>query len=149
MTGIERNIEITAEPTVVFGNLSHWANLPRWSTITHKHNGVDRCTGVGQEFDQTIRVAGLPLDTHWRVTEFKPPRSIAYEVTAVAGGRMTMRQRVIPVEGGSRVELEIDYELPAGLLGELLDRLYVERRNQREAEHSLHNLKDLIEGGTG
>jgi glucose/arabinose dehydrogenase len=45
-----------------------------------------------------------------------------------------------------RVELSVDYDLPGGLLGDLLDRLYVERRNEREAEHSLQNLKDLVEG---
>jgi hypothetical protein len=33
-------------------------------------------------------------------------------------------------------------------LGEALDRLYVERRNEREVEHSLQNLKVLLEGRT-
>lgn len=31
-------------------------------------------------------------------------------------------------------------------MGEALDRLYVERRNEREVEHSLQNLKVLLEG---
>ncbi len=53
---------------------------------------------------------------------------------------------VVPTDGGSRVELVVDYELPGSFLGELLDRLYVERRNEREAQHSLENLKDLVEG---
>ncbi len=57
-----------------------------------------------------------------------------------------MRQVVVPTDGGSRVELVVDYELPGSFLGELLDRVYVERRNQREAQHSLENLKDLLEG---
>lgn len=59
---------------------------------------------------------------------------------------MTMRQRVVPVGAGSRVELELDYVLPGGFLGEALDRAFVERRNEREAENSLQNLKDLCEG---
>ncbi len=57
-----------------------------------------------------------------------------------------MRQVVVPTDGGSRVELVVDYELPGSFLGEILDRLYVERRNEREAQHSLENLKDLLEG---
>lgn len=57
-----------------------------------------------------------------------------------------MKQTVAPTNGGSRVELELDYELPGAFLGDLVDRAYLERRNEREAEHSLHNLKDLLEG---
>jgi uncharacterized membrane protein len=56
-----------------------------------------------------------------------------------------MRQIVRPTGGGSRVELDLEYELPGGFLGEAADRVYVERRNEHEAEHSLHNLKDLLE----
>ncbi|HEV2069487.1 MAG TPA: hypothetical protein VGR26_06815, partial [Acidimicrobiales bacterium] len=61
-------------------------------------------------------------------------------------GSLTMRQVVVPTDVGSRVELVIDYELPGSFFGEVLDRLYVERRNEREAQHSLENLKDLLEG---
>ncbi len=53
---------------------------------------------------------------------------------------------VVPTDGGSRVELVVDDELPGSFLGELLDRLYVERRKEREAQPSLDNLKDLVEG---
>ncbi len=86
------------------------------------------------------------MQSHWRVVEFEPPRSLAYEVTAMAGGRMTLRQQVVPSQDGTRVEIDVDYDLPGGSLGEALDRLYVERRNEREVEHSLQNLKELLEG---
>jgi uncharacterized protein YndB with AHSA1/START domain len=146
MARIQRCISIAASPERVFAALVNWAGLTRWSTITDKHHGADQCVGVGDVFDQTVRIAGLRLDTHWRVTEYDPPRAVAYHVTADAGGRMTIRQTVHAGDSGSRVEFDIDYDLPAGFLGELLDKVYVERRNQREAEHSLANLKDLLEG---
>lgn len=56
-----------------------------------------------------------------------------------------MAQQVRGEGGRSRVELDLDYELPGGFAGEFVDRAYAERRNEREAEHSLHNLKDLLE----
>ena len=56
-----------------------------------------------------------------------------------------MRQTVVPGDGGSRVELELDYEVPGGWLGELLDRGLVEQQNEREAEQSLERLKTLAE----
>jgi uncharacterized membrane protein len=82
------------------------------------------------------------------VVEFEPPRSLAYEVTAMTAGRMTLRQQVVPSQDGTRVEIDVDYDLPGGFLGQVLDRLYVERRNEREVEHSLQNLKELLEGRT-
>ena len=48
-------------------------------------------------------------------------------------------------DGGSRVELELDYELPGGWLGELLERTVVDAQNEREAEQSLERLKTLAE----
>ena len=41
--------------------------------------------------------------------------------------------------------MEFDYELPEGFIGGLFDRAYADRRNQREMDHSLRNLKELVE----
>jgi uncharacterized membrane protein len=146
MTHIERSITIDAPPEAVFAELIDLHRLQRWSTITASHEGSKETLKVGDEFTQSIRVAGINLPTSWHCVECDPPNSVAYEATASGGGRLSMRQVVVGVGEGSRVELDVDYELPGGFLGEVADRLYAERRNQREAEHSLQNLKDLVEG---
>lgn len=96
MTKIKRDITIHSTPEDSFEALVNWSRLTDWSTVTQSHDGADRCNGVGQEFDQQLRIAGVPLQTHWRVVEFEPPKSLAYEVTAMASGRMTLRQQVVP-----------------------------------------------------
>ncbi len=90
-------------------------------------------------------MAGVSLPTTWRYTECDP-RLVAYEPKSPGSGSLTMRQVVVPTDGGSRVELVVDCELPGAFLSELLDRVYVERRNEREAQNSLEKLKDLLEG---
>lgn len=149
VASIERSIHIDAAAERVFDELGNWGGLTRWSTITAGHKGPERCTRVGEEFDQQLRLAGVTVETRWRVTEYDPPRTVAYEATGPGNSWLHMRQEVLPVDAGSQVQLKVDYELPAGVLGEALDRLYVERRNEREAEHSLQNLKELLEGDTG
>ncbi len=57
-----------------------------------------------------------------------------------------MRQTVVPAGRGSRVRLEVDYELPGGPLGGLLDAAVVERQTEQEADRSLQKLKELLEG---
>ncbi len=132
----------------MFEVLADLDRLPSWaSVVVENHDTPPKPLSVGHTFRQTVRVVGQNLQSDWKVTELERPQRVAYEATAPGGGQLTMRQMVSAREGGSRVELEIDYELPGGLLGELVDRAYVERRNEREAEHSLQNLKELLEAG--
>ena len=42
----------------------------------------------------------------------------------------------------------MDYDLPRGMLGRLTDRARAERRNERELQTALENLKDILESGT-
>lgn len=145
MTTIARSIHIEADPERVFTELETWDGLRRWSTITVDHTGPSRCSQVGECFRQTIRVAGVDLRTDWEVTGYDPPRTVAYRATGPGGSHLRMRQHVTGDGDGSRLDIEIDYALPAGVLGEVVDHLYAERRNVRELEHTLDNLKDLLE----
>jgi carbon monoxide dehydrogenase subunit G len=145
VTEINRSIEIAAPPDRVFRELTDLTRLTRWSTITETHNGPDQPLTLNDEFDQTIRIGSVKLTTHWRCVTYEPPHVVAYEATSPGGGRLHMRQSIEAIPTGSRVDLHADYDLPGGVLGDLLDKVYVERRNEREAEHSLQNLKDLVE----
>lgn len=149
MSRIERSVEIDAPPEEVFDELVAWDGVRRWSTITVDHTGPARCSSVGETFEQTIRIAGIDLRTHWEVTEYDPPRTVAYRATGPAGSEMRMRQHVTPRDGASRLGLEIDYQLPGGVLGYAADHIYVRRRNEREAERTLANLEELLERQQG
>jgi uncharacterized protein YndB with AHSA1/START domain len=148
MTRIERSIHIDERPETVFRILTDLRLTPRWAVIaqdTYVRPESD-LTASGQEFRWVIRVAGMDLETDWVVTEYEPPRAVSYAVTGAHEARLEMKQRVLDAgDGGSRVELEVDYDLPYGLLGEALDKVVVEHRNQALVERSLRNLKELAE----
>jgi uncharacterized membrane protein len=147
MARIERQIEIDRSPGEVFDLLTDLDRLPEWATIVIETRDVsDLPVRQGCTFRQTLRVLGREIETDWRVSELDPPRHVAYEAAAPGGGTLTMRQSVAPHDAGSRVALAIDYELPGGWLGELLDRGVVEAQNEREADASLERLKRLLEG---
>jgi len=43
--------------------------------------------------------------------------------------------------------VRIDYTVPGGaLIGGILDKLFVERQNQKDLEQTLSNLKQMLEG---
>ncbi len=145
MTHIERTIDIAAPPERVFEELTDLHRLDRWSTITASHEGPEERLRVGHEFRQNLRGRNEPAD-HLAVHRVRSAAPRGLRGGLPGGGSLTMRQVVVPTSGGSSVQLVVDYELPGSFLGELLDRVYVERRNEREAQHSLENLKDLLEG---
>ncbi len=150
MSRIERSIEILRPPEEVFDALTDLDGLTHWApTVVETRNAPGRPLQAGDTFEQTVRVAGVSLETDWTVIDVQRPDYVRYECKGRAGGSLNMTQRVLGSDGGSRVELEIDYELPGGFVGEALNRLYVERRNEREAESTLQNLKEFLEGREG
>lgn len=146
MGRIERKIDIGRSPDDVFALLTDLDRLAEWATVVVETREVsDRPLRNGCTFRQTLRVLGRELETDWRVEELEPPRHVAYAASAPGGGTLTMRQTVASRDGGSRVELELEYELPGGWLGELVDRAALEVQNEREAQESLQRLKELAE----
>jgi carbon monoxide dehydrogenase subunit G len=147
MAVIERSVEIDKPPDEVFAVLTDTDKLPHWATVVEETRNCPKPMTDGCTFQQSIRIAGvLKLDVDCRVEHIEAPKSVTYVADGPGGARARMTQQVAPAGAGSRVEIEIDYDLPGGVLGDLIDRVYVERRNEREAEHSLANLKDLLEG---
>jgi carbon monoxide dehydrogenase subunit G len=147
MAQIRRDNEIRQPPAEVFAVLTDLDRLPDWATIVADTREVsDRPLRIGCTFRQRLRVLGQELETSWRVTDLDAPRTVAYEATGPAGSRLDMRQTVDPVADGSRVSLEVDYDLPGGVIGEALDRAVVQSQNESEAERSLGRLRQLLEG---
>ena len=51
----------------------------------------------------------------------------------------------LPKDGGTLVEVEMEYAVPGSVLGKVADRLFVERSQERALRHTLENLKQLTE----
>ncbi|MGH2428449.1 MAG: SRPBCC family protein [Candidatus Limnocylindria bacterium] len=147
MARVRSQIDLAASPEAVFALLTDLDRLPEWATIVvDSREASTRPLTLGCTFRQTVRVMGQELDTEWQVTELEPGRRLAYEASAALGGRLVMTQTITPRAAGSSVQLEADYDLPGGFLGDLLDLAVVEAKNEREAERSLQNLKELLDG---
>lgn len=64
--------------------------------------------------------------------------------TAPGGGRLTWSRRFTPAGTGTSSIVELDYELPGGLIGGVADRLFFEKAIEREARHSLENFNEIV-----
>ncbi|CAN5595924.1 hypothetical protein BH10ACT1_BH10ACT1_17510 [soil metagenome] len=95
-----------------------------------------------------MKIAGIELDTEWEVTEVVTDALIRVEGRSKSNGRASMTERLSAAGTSCRVELEVDYDPPLGLLGEIADKVVFERRHEDEAEHILERLKGLCEGAS-
>jgi uncharacterized membrane protein len=149
MGQIKKSVDINASGDEVFALLTDLDMLPTWSTITLETHGTPRKPiEEGDTFTQTLRVLGHSLEAQWRVVELSKDRKVGYEASVPAGGRLEMSQTISDSNGVSRVEFEIDYDLPEDVAA-VLEGDVAERRNERELDHSLQNLKDLAESRSG
>ena len=143
-----RDTVVACPPERAFELLCDLERLPELShlTVAVRH-GPGRAIVTGDRFEQVVKLFGVELDTEWVATEVVPGRSIRWEGIAPGKAKVTMVQRVEPVGGGARVSLEVDYDVPLGVLGEMFDKALLERRHERDAEQILDTLRAMCEVG--
>lgn len=142
MQTIEKSITIQATPQDVYAFLRDPENMPRWMSSLSRVRNVHG-EGVGQTYDWTYSMAGIPLDGNTVVLEDVAGEHVK---TRTRGGVDSTWLITLRGDGTStEVVLRVDYEVPIPVLGALAEKLIVSR-NEREMEANLQNAKDLIEG---
>lgn len=111
----KHHIEIQKPASEVFAFLSEFENNPRWQ------NGMVRCEWtspergvVGATYVQEARFMGKQIDTHFKVTDVVPARSISIEST-VSTFPLQITRSVEELDEGCRVTAHIRGQ-PTGVL---------------------------------
>lgn len=145
MGNINRSALIACPPDRVFAVLTQVERLPEFSDMTVAvRNGPGRALQTGDTFEQVVKVLGKELETEWQATEVGPTM-LRFEGTATGGARATLIERLTPEGSGTRVELDVDYDLPLGILGEAVDAVFLHSKNEEQAEEILAKLKQICE----
>jgi uncharacterized membrane protein len=141
MATIANSIHIEAPVDKVFAYVTDPMNLPEWMVGIMEVNDV---TGVdvGQHYRWKYKMVGIPLQGESTITERVPnERSVTVNKGAVAS---TFVFTFAAHQGGTKVDLNVDYTIPMPVLGDLAEKL-VHNRNRREMEMSMENIKERME----
>ncbi len=93
-----------------------------------------------------MTLLGRKLEGRGEVAEVEKPKLLKITGTSTQGGSLTALYHFTPVGiAGTDVEMEIDYVLPAGFLGQIADKLFIEKSVERDLRHSIENFKALVE----
>lgn len=146
MGQIRERIHIDAPPEKVW-KLGAQAELyPEWQTgVVQVRDVSGPIDHVGASYTVIYRTMGRQLDATFTVTKVELGRLIEEEGTAPGGGRGTSKLMLDPADGGTDLSFEFDYDLPGGFVGDIADKLFLERAIQRDIHHSQENFKELCQ----
>lgn len=100
--------------------------------------------GIGQKFDWRFNMAGVDLRGQAEVTEYNSPHLA--KIVSTGDSNSTWTYSFQEENGGTKVTLDVEYELAESAMQKLANKLVIEQLNQRSAEQSVENLKTILEG---
>ncbi len=142
MPKLNNSINISAPVEKVFAYVSDPRNSPEWFVGLTENTDVSG-SGVGQRSRWTYTMIGIPFHGDSTLTEHVPNQRLVFKQEG--GMTSTLAYTFSPHEGGTKVDVESEYTIPLPVLGKLAEKV-VFKRNQREAEMGLANLKERLEG---
>ena len=142
MAKVKRSITINAPVEKVFNYLADPLAQPDWIPSMMGVKDVSG-SGVGQHFRWTYKMAGVLLKGESTTTEHIPNERT---VTQSKGGvTSTWIHNFETHDGGTMMELDIEYTIPIPVIGKLAEKIVL-KRNEREADLAMANIKEKMEG---
>lgn len=142
MMKVDERIVIDVAPEVVFAYVTDPAKMAEWlPSMVETRNIVG--TGEGQQYEWTYKMVGILFRGQTVVVEHVPNRLAVLQTIGAADSTWTFD--VEPTDGGTRLRLTIEYEVPVPVLGKLAERI-ISKRDARTIRLGLANAKDTLEG---
>ncbi len=112
--------------------------------------GVDEVQGSihspGYAYTLIYRIAGRDLRSPVQVTRFEPPTLIETSGRTPIGGVFCSTSRMQAAAQGTRVDWQMEYQLPLGIIGRFLDWLIFRRAFRETVRKYNENFKAIAEG---
>lgn len=143
MTTLEASIYIEAPWEDVEAVSLQPERLPEWYAGVERVESDGIFPAVGGTITLSYRAAGIPFDTDMTMVEHVEGQYTLYELNGMITG--TTRWDVAPEQTGTVLTATFEYEMPGGGLGQIADKLFVEKMNAQNLEKSLKNLAKLVE----
>ena len=141
MASWKNSIAIDAPADRVFAYVDEPTNLAEWlPSIVEVRNVIG--TGAGQQFEWTAKMLGRLLRGQSTVIEHAPNKCGVHQTIGMVSS--TFGYFVEPHDEGTELTLEIEYSVPFHLGGRIAEHVLV-RRNAREFQLALDNVKELME----
>lgn len=149
---LEREQLVRAPAERVFEFFSNAENL---EAITPGFLGFEILTptpiemGKDVEITYRLRLAGVPIRWHTRITSWEPGRGFVDEQVSGPYALWEHTHRFEPTDRGVLVSDRVRYALPLGPLGRLAHALWVHSALARIFDFRFARVRERLEGGAG
>jgi len=144
MSKITKVVSIKAEPSKVMAYIADVRNHPAFISALKSVENLEGDPKHSATWDWTFVMAGVEIKGKSETGEYVEGQRYSFKTTT--GIASTFTYGVAPEEGGSRLTIDIEYELPETVAAKVLDQSVVERLNEEEGERAADNLKAILEG---
>jgi carbon monoxide dehydrogenase subunit G len=143
MEHVTRSLSIKADPARVIEYVAdvenHPAFIPPLTSVTNVSGDPKQ---IGTSWDWTFVMAGVQVLGRAETVEYEDARAFGFKTSGIES---TFTYRVEPEEGGSRLTVNVDYEVPASVLASVANRAVVVGFNERESDNAARNLQTILE----
>lgn len=142
MAKIHKSIKINVPVEKVYAFMDDPKHLPEvWPSMVEVKNVTPAANG-GANFGWTYKMAGVHFEGASETTEHDLNKHT--QTKSVKGIQSTFDWDYKAENGGTQLELDVEYNVPTPLIGKLAET-FIAKQNEHEAEIMLANLKDRLE----
>jgi len=145
MTTLQKTVMIQATPAEIDAVALAGERLPEWYAGIQEAISDGVYPEVGGVIEAVYKAAGISFKIKIISLELDRGHSIKLKMDGMITG--TNEWVYTPLAGGTEVTATLDYEMPGGGLGQMVNKLVVEKMNAENLEKSLNNLKRVVESG--
>ncbi len=142
MAKVEGSIHINVSPERVMEALLDVAAAPEWTPSLEKVWDVQG-HGLGCTYQWRYKMGGMSFEGSTEITEATADRMV---MKTTGGIPSTWTWTLTPANGGTDLQVTVEYTVPGSVLGAIANKLVIERQNQKETDQTLANLKARLEG---
>ena len=142
MAKVEKSITVNAPVEKVFAYVENPMNqLEYLPSIVEVKDVTGQ--GVGAHYRWAYKMTGLRFEGESTLNEYIPNERMVVETKG--GIVSTWSWTFTPEDGGTKVNLTVEYTIPVPVLGKLGEALVL-KQNEREAAQAMANIKAKLEG---
>ena len=137
----ELSIAIDAPPEKVFARIDDYVHAKEWVPGLVEVKNING-QGKGQTHQMVYKMMGVTIESNCTIPDHVPNERLVMEFAGGISGVMTYTLK--PVNTGCHVGVIYEYGIPIPLVGKVAEKL-LKKRNEREWQTCLENLKELVE----
>ncbi|MSU45301.1 MAG: hypothetical protein EXS47_01595 [Candidatus Zambryskibacteria bacterium] len=143
MSRVTKIASVKADPEKVLSYIADVKNHPAFISAL---KSVDNLQGdpkhIGESWDFTFSMGGVEVKGKAETADYVEGKHYSFKTTT--GIVSTFSYSVEAENGGTRLTMDVDYEIPHNVVAKLLDSAVVERLNDQEGDRAVENLQAIL-----